>query len=107
MSLQLEKIKTYVGFSIKSRHIVFGTDSILSCKNAKVVMMSTALADSAKSKLMHYHEKWNTPIFVIDVSEFLDIVQNESVKAIAITDSGLASAIKKILTSNGLGGQLE
>lgn len=107
MSLNLNKIKTFIGFAIKSRNIIFGTDKILLSKKQSLVLISDELADSSRKKLKNHCEKCSIDCFSLKKDEFLDIIQNDNVKAIAILDKNLALAIKKILTNDGLGGQFE
>ena len=46
-----EKVKTYVGFAIKSRKIKFGVDDILKLKNVDIIIVSDALAESGMKKI--------------------------------------------------------
>ena len=94
MNFQIEKIKTYVGFAIKSKHIVIGTDDILKSKNAKVILSSSNLGDSSKKKLEFYAKKNSCEIFELQSNEINEIINNESIMAFAVTDENLAKAIK-------------
>lgn len=100
MNYNPEKAKTYVGFAIKSRKIKFGVDDILKLKNAELILVSDSLTRSGMNKLEGFSLKANTSMIVLKASDFLEIIQNTSVKAAAILDVNLADAIKKNLTSN-------
>ena len=95
-----EKVKTYVGFAIKSRKIKFGVDDILKLKNVDIIIVSDALAESGMKKIEGFASKKSCKIFKLDKIEFFELVQNESIKAMAISDKNLADAIKKNLTNN-------
>lgn len=94
MNFQTDKIKSYVGFAIKSKQIVIGTDDILKSKNAKVIMVSSKLGDSSKKKLETYAQQKKCDLFEIESDELEKIINNESIMAFAVTDENLAKAIK-------------
>lgn len=99
MEFNAEKIKTYVGFAIKSRKIKFGVDDILKLKRASLIIISESLTESGMSKLIGYSSKNSIKMIVLNSDCFYEIIQNTSVKAIAILDNNLADAIKKNLTN--------
>lgn len=100
MEINTSKVKTYVGFAVKSRKIKFGVDDIIKLKSANLILASDALAESGLGKLKSYALKKSIEIIVIDEICFNDIIQNISVKAAAILDYNLADAIKKNLANN-------
>ena len=51
------KIKTYIGFAIKSRKIKFGVDDILKLKNAELIIVSDSLSESGMKKLEGFAER--------------------------------------------------
>jgi len=85
-----QKIKSYVGFAIKSGHSKIGTDNILKSKNIKVIVICSNLSDNAKRKIANFSA---APILVKDG------VLPDGVLALGVTDSSLASAI--ISANNG------
>lgn len=89
----MSKISTYIGFALKSKNIIYGTDSIISAKNkCKLIIASTLLAENSVKKLKK-----------IDDVVFLPADQFELLfgkpKAVAITDANLANAIKQNIDS--------
>lgn len=94
MKLQIEKIKSYIGFAIKSRHVCFGTDEILKLNSPEIILFSSALGDNSKSKLTHYLNSKNLEIFEIDDAEFKELITNKNILAFAVTDKNLAQAIR-------------
>ncbi len=99
MISNISKIKTYVGFAIKSRKIKYGVDDILKLKNANLIIVSESLAESGMKKLEGFAEKKSIRLVKLDSENFLEAVQNSYVKAAAILDENLAEAIKKNLTN--------
>ncbi|MBR3885554.1 MAG: hypothetical protein IKJ33_03720 [Clostridia bacterium] len=99
MKINTSKIKTYVGFAIKSRKIKFGVDDILKVKNAKLIIVSNSLAESGMKKLEPFANRNLIEIIKLSEDEFLEVVQNISIKALAVLDENLAEAIKKNLTN--------
>lgn len=98
--MEISKIKTYIGFAIKSRKIKFGVDDIIKLKNAEIILVSDSLGESALKKLNAYSLKKGVQVEVLNSADFFELMQNENIKAAAILDKNLAVAIKKNLTSN-------
>lgn len=98
MSLKREKIKSYIGFAIKSRNIIFGTDSIVASRKVKLILVSDSLSESSLKELNQFAEKKKILIEKLANEEFFELTCKQQVKAIAITDENLASAIKTNLT---------
>ncbi len=97
MEIKTSKVKTYVGFAVKSRKIKFGVDDIVKLKTASLILLSDALAESGQGKLKAYALKRSIDLLIIDKAQFNEIIQNTSIKAAAILDDNLADAIKKNL----------
>ena len=99
MNNNLSKIKTYVGFAIKSRKIKFGVDDILKLKNAELIMVSDSLAESGMKKIEAFADRKSVSLIKLSEEDFFEVVQNISIKALAVLDENLADAIKKNLTN--------
>lgn len=97
METNLEKVKTYLGFAVKSRHIKFGVDDILKLKKVNLILVSDALTETGYKKLNNFALKKSIDCLVLTAKEFNEIIQNTSIKATAILDENLADAIKKNL----------
>ena len=100
MEINTDKVKTYLGFAVKSRKIKYGVDDIIKLKIASLVLVSDALAESGLGKVKAYALKKSIACIVIDAEKFNDIIQNPNIKAAAILDDNLAVAIKKNLANN-------
>ena len=88
----INKIKTYIGFAIKSNKILLGTDNILASNKPKLVLISDELSENAEKKLSK-----NNKCFKLKKQEFETAVTINGVKAIAVVDVSLAETIKKLL----------
>lgn len=99
MEIDLSKIKTYVGFAIKSRKIKFGVDDILKLKTANLIIISEALTESGCEKLKGFATKKSIFYTTLTENDFNELFPNKNIKAFAILDNNLACAIKKNLTN--------
>ena len=97
MNLQIPKIKTYIGFAIKSREITFGVDDIVKTKKSKLILASKDLGESSLSKLEKFSKEKNLEVVLFDSADFVEVVQNENIKAVSVENKNLAEAIKKNL----------
>lgn len=84
----MSKINSYIGFAIKSRKVVYGTDNILINKNCQLVIVSDSIAQNTLQKLQNK----NLKIIVMPQAEYKTL--NLKGLAIAITDQSLAQAIQ-------------
>ena len=99
MKINTSKIKTYVGFAVKSRKIRYGVDDILKLKNADLIMVSDSLSESGMKKLEAFANRKSIDLIKLSEEDFLEVVQNISIKALAVLDENLTDAIKKNLTN--------
>ena len=99
MKINTSKIKTYVGFAVKSRKIRYGVDDILKLKNADLIMVSDSLAESGMKKIEAFADRKSVSLIKLSEEDFFEVVQNISIKALAVLDENLADAIKKNLTN--------
>ena len=99
MKINTSKIKTYVGFAVKSRKIRYGVDDILKLKNADLIIVSDSLAESGMKKIEAFADRKSVSLIKLSEEEFFEVVQNISIKALAVLDENLADAIKKNLTN--------
>ena len=99
MEINLSKVKTYIGFAVKSRQIKFGVDDILKLKYVSLILVSDSLAESGLKKIKGFALKNSIDCIMLSAEEFNEIIQNTSIKATAILDSNLADAIKKNLAN--------
>ena len=96
--LEADKLKSYLGFSIKSGKAIFGLDSL--CEYTKVVRLvivcSTVSDNSLKkvSELCEY-KKWK----MVQLNDDLvlgTLISRENCKIIGLTDKNLSSAVLEL-----------
>ena len=100
MSGNFSKIVAYVGFAIKSKNIIFSTDDIIKSKRVKIILLSESLSNSSKSKIENYAKQKNIEVKNFKAEVFNEIINNQNIKAAAITNESLADAINKSLANN-------
>ena len=93
----IDKFRTYIGFAIKSKSIVYGVDNIES-NLAKVcmVIIDKSLSDNSLNKLQNVVSKANIKIFTIDNITLDELLHTSNCKAIGLTSVNLASAIREL-----------
>lgn len=89
-----QKLKSYFGFAIKSRNIIYGVDNILSSKRVKLIVISHTLADSSYHKVINFATKNNIDIIRLDSNTLKGYLNRENVLACGILDKNLAQAIQ-------------
>ena len=95
MNLQIPKIKSYIGFAIRSREITYGVDDIVKTKKSKIILASKDLGESSLSKLNKFADSKNIEEILFDSATYAEIMQNENIKAASVENKNLAEAIKK------------
>lgn len=92
--MNTNKIKTYIGFAIKSRKIIFGYDNIITYKkNQHLILVSSTVNDKVKNKITLFAEKNNIKVVnLLDIT-VEELTDRENSKIISIIDESLSSAI--------------
>ena len=93
----IDKFRTYIGFAIKSKSIVYGVDNIESnlAKDCMVII-DKSLSDNSLNKLQNVVSKANIKIFTIDNITLDELLHTSNCKAIGLTSVNLASAIREL-----------
>lgn len=94
--MDIKKIKSYLGFAIKSGDIVYGVDNILKNKCC-LVIYSENLSENSINKLKNYINKTNNFIIGVNFNEMCELVDNDSVLAFGIKNKELAKAINRCM----------
>lgn len=106
--MELNKIKTYINFAIRSGAIIYGVDDIVKSKLVKLIVVSDTLSENSKQKLEKYIINKKVEKLEIKKEIFNELLQNESIKIFAITDANLAKAVNvNLLAIVSNGGNLE
>ena len=91
----MQRIKTYIGFAIKSGAVIKGLDDILrSRKKIALILASDVVKDNSMEKIQNYTKVKQIPLQQVNQS-VLDELNLTGVKIMGITDPNLANAIIK------------
>ena len=88
----MQKLKTFVGFAIKSGAIIYGQDNIIKQKNVPLVLIESGTSNSTIEKLKNKFKK------VLIIDGFNDLNLKGSV--CAITNAELAKKCVEIICEN-------
>lgn len=93
--MQNNKFEAYIGFSIKSGNILFGSDKILeSRKRLSIVIFDETTNVKIVNKLLTYSENMKCTLIKSKIL-LKDLTKRDNVKVVALSDKNLASAIIK------------
>ena len=94
--MNINKIKAYLGFAIKSGNIIFGYDNIITTKKKlKLIIVSNTVNNKISTKINDFAD--SKKIKLINLSELSveELISRDNCKLIGIVDENLASAIIK------------
>lgn len=92
--MEKNKIETYLGFCIRSGKIIFGTEMISRQKKGVKLLISDGGMGANSFKIMaKAKETLACPLLITDKGLLGELVHRPAVKAVAIKDEHLASAI--------------
>ncbi len=98
--MEKSKIETYLGFCIRSRKIIFGAETIEKQKKGVfLLVIDGAIGKNSLKPILRAKEKLNCPLYMTDEGVLAEWVHRPAVKAVAITDDHLASAILSVADS--------
>ena len=88
------KLVSYFGFALRARKVVFGVDDIDTVKRGvSLVVMDTSLGESSAKTVRKACERLQCPLLVVATGMLGEYLHRPAVKAVAIKDKNLASAI--------------
>jgi len=90
--MKVDKIKSYIGFAIKSKSIIFGLDTIKE-KKVNLIVYANSMSESSKKSIKIISEKQKCPCYEIQDDEMLNLTNQEKIKAFGIMNIELAKAI--------------
>jgi len=89
--MQTGKLKSYVGFAIKSGNVKLGCDQIFTSNKIKAVLADPRLAENSRKKLEAFCKAGGICVYETDIEALLP---EKNCKALGVTDPNLAKAIK-------------
>lgn len=94
-----DKIETYIGFSVKSRKVVIGLDSIeKSKKKIYCILMCITVSENTEKEVLKLAQKYNLPLIKTIGKKLCEIAFIDNLKVLALTDKELAKAVVNNLT---------
>ena len=88
------KAETFIGFSIKSRKIVWGLDNVLKSRpTPKLIIACKTLTENSEKKLTTYATQKGVKVLKLIDKTLNMVVGRENCKVIALTDTNLAKAV--------------
>lgn len=92
--MQNDKISAYLGFCIRSGRIVFGVDRAEALKKGvHLLIADSTLSENSMKVLVKLKEKFSCPLLVTEGVSLSELLHRPAVKAAAVKDKNLASAI--------------
>ena len=88
------KIETYLGFCVRARKVIFGIDNIeKQRKGIRLLIADGELGKNSFKLMLQAQEKFNAPLLITENGVLGERLHRFGVKAVAIIDDNLASAI--------------
>ncbi len=92
--MEKSKIETYLGFCIRARKIIFGTEMISrQKKGVKLLLFDGGIGANSLKILINAQKTLGCPLYQTEVGALGELVHKPAVKAVAITDDSLSAAM--------------
>ncbi len=92
--MEKNKIETYLGFCIKARKIIFGTEMISrQRKGIKLLVMDGSMGANSRKIMVKAQETHGCPLLETAEDALGEWTHKAAVKGLAVTDESLAKAI--------------
>lgn len=93
--MKIDKVKSYLGFAIRSGKVIFGVDKLFeSKKRAQLILICSTQNEKVTNKVVRYAKNNNIPYIKLKDLVLGDIVSRDNCKVIGILDINLAQAVK-------------
>lgn len=90
----LNKIDTYIGFSVKSGQVVYGIDNLLvTKKRLKLILLCNTLSAQTEKKINEFASMKGIPLIKLTHKKLEDALHKTNCKVIGLTNKNLAQAI--------------
>ncbi len=95
--MEKSKIETYLGFCIRARKIAFGVDEVAKQKKSFLLLTDEGLGESSRKEMEKAWKRLQCPMYVVAKDGLGTLLHRVGVKAVAIKDKNLASAILSVV----------
>ena len=90
----IEKVKTYVGFAVRSRKILYGADAVTAkIRTVKLVLCQKEINRTAFSRLQNACRENCVAMIITEKDEISQWTHKDRCLCIGITEANLASAL--------------
>lgn len=97
----MSKVENYLGFCIRGRKIIFGAESIEKQKRGVyLLIVDGAIGKNSLKPAVAAMERLHCPMLMTSEGLLGEMLHKPAVKAVAITDNHLASAILSVAESD-------
>lgn len=86
------KVQTFIGFAVRARKLVTGSDSVKRLKRANLVLVCKTASENAKKLAENLSVKFSCPLLECQIP-LENLCNKSNCKIAAVTDSSLANAI--------------
>lgn len=94
--MRIDKIKSYLGFSIRSGKVIFGSDKLFEGKKTpKVVLICSLQNEKVTNKVLRFCEQNNIKSIKLDGMTLAELIGRDNCKVIGVLDKSLGDAIIK------------
>ena len=94
--MERSKIESYLGFSSRCKKIIFGAEMIeRQKKGVFLLIVDGNIGKNSLKSIVKAQEKLACPLYMTEEGALAEWVHRPAVKAVAITDKNLASAMIK------------
>lgn len=92
--MNINKIKSYLGFSIKSGKVVFGFDNLLKSKKLPyIILISSTQNEKVTNKIVNFAKREGIEVIKLNELTLEDLVCRDNCKVIGVLDFNLAKVI--------------
>lgn len=101
--MKIEKIKSYLGFAIRSGEIIFGYDKLMdSRKIPGLVIVCSTQNDKVACKVHRYCDERNITFIQLKDMVLGDLIGRDNCKVVGIVNRNLAQALENELKNGSL-----
>jgi ribosomal protein L7Ae-like RNA K-turn-binding protein len=95
---KIKKAETILGFALKARKIVIGSDNILSSRRKQsLILADNGMAQNSKKKLFSFAAKNGIPFLCID-TRLGELLHKPGVLAVSLNDKNMAEEIRRLFS---------
>ena len=95
------KLHSYIGFAIKSGHVVWGADAVLRARGVHLIVADDSINRTSKGDLERLSSARSIPLVWADGELLEGCTHKNNCKCIGVTDVNLAQAALQQLTRQG------